>query len=83
MWIVVPILLTFSVNVDFYVIMDMSVSPTSSHIVVQLIILYIFDDISFFLAHRALHHPTLYKYHKVHHEYTTTITTAGLYSHIV
>jgi sterol desaturase/sphingolipid hydroxylase (fatty acid hydroxylase superfamily) len=42
----------------------------------------IVEDISFALAHRALHTPFLYKHiHKQHHSYTATISIAALYTH--
>jgi sterol desaturase/sphingolipid hydroxylase (fatty acid hydroxylase superfamily) len=43
----------------------------------------IFEDIIFFSSHWLLHQPFLYKFHKVHHEYTTTVSIAGLHSHFI
>lgn len=48
-----------------------------------MLMMHFFEDLFFFSAHWALHQPLLYKYHKVHHEYTTTVSVTGLYSHIV
>eukprot|EP01083_Nonionella_stella_P056684 149133_1 len=41
--------------------------------------IYLFD-ILFHLSHAALHHPFLYKYHKLHHEYKETVSWAGTWT---
>eukprot|EP01084_Bolivina_argentea_P279215 477326_1 len=41
--------------------------------------IYVFD-IMFYLTHRMLHHPLLYKYHKQHHEFKTSISWTSAYS---
>jgi sterol desaturase/sphingolipid hydroxylase (fatty acid hydroxylase superfamily) len=40
------------------------------------------DDFLFYLSHRLLHDPRIYKHiHKKHHEYKTTIGIAAIYAH--
>ena len=40
-------------------------------------------DIFFYFSHRLLHIPALYKHHKLHHEYKTTICWTATWSSIV
>jgi sterol desaturase/sphingolipid hydroxylase (fatty acid hydroxylase superfamily) len=42
----------------------------------------VFEDFYFFWSHWAFHHPLLYRFHKVHHEYTITVSTAGFHFHL-
>jgi sterol desaturase/sphingolipid hydroxylase (fatty acid hydroxylase superfamily) len=39
------------------------------------------DDVFFYCAHRALHHPRLYWLHKPHHAWTHTVSIAVLHLH--
>lgn len=41
------------------------------------------EDFTFFWSHWAFHHPLLYKFHKIHHEYNITVSTAGLHFHFL
>jgi sterol desaturase/sphingolipid hydroxylase (fatty acid hydroxylase superfamily) len=38
------------------------------------------EEVLFYVAHRSLHHPSLYFLHKRHHEYKSTISLAYIYS---
>lgn len=84
LFLVAPFLLVVALNLDFYIDMDISRVPSFlNEVLPQFLIMHCFEDLFFFTSHWLLHQPFLYKYHKVHHEYTTTISTAGLYSHLV
>lgn len=82
-FIVTPILIFISTKTDFYIVMDVFSVPTMIQLLPQLVIMHILEDLMFFSAHWLLHQPFLYKFHKIHHEYTTTVSIAGLHSHIV
>lgn len=43
----------------------------------------IIEDFIFFSFHILLHQPYFYKFHKIHHEYTTSVAVAGLHFHVV
>lgn len=59
-------------------------APALSTIVKQIIGAWYFNEITFYLAHRLLHHPAIYKYvHKQHHEFKATISLASEYAHPV
>jgi sterol desaturase/sphingolipid hydroxylase (fatty acid hydroxylase superfamily) len=84
LWVVTPILFIGALSLDFYVDMDVNRIPSFfNEVFPQMVIMHILEDLFFFTSHWLLHQPFLYKYHKIHHEYTTTVTTAGLYSHLV
>ena len=40
----------------------------------------IIGDLCFYITHRLLHHPYLYKYHQKHHEFIVPYSLTGLYS---
>ena len=41
------------------------------------------EDFTFYWGHRILHLPKLYRFHKIHHEFTNTTSIAVLYCHPV
>ena len=41
------------------------------------------EDFTFFTFHYLMHQPILYPFHKVHHEYSTTVSIAGLHFHVI
>ncbi|KAK2465971.1 hypothetical protein APHAL10511_001612 [Amanita phalloides] len=48
----------------------------------QIALFFIFEDFFHFLAHQALHTPTLYKHiHKLHHKYSAPFGLAAEYAH--
>jgi plant 4alpha-monomethylsterol monooxygenase len=80
---VTPILLLIDAAMKFNVNMDFENPPTFMEMLPHFIVFQIMEDIMFFVSHRLLHTPTLYRFHKVHHEYTTSVSIAGLHSHVV
>lgn len=80
---VAPFLLYLDVTFNFHVIMEKEKAPTFIQMIPYFIIFQIMEDIMFFGAHRLLHFPFFYKFHKVHHEYKITVTIAALHSHII
>lgn len=45
---------------------------------------FLLNDWGFYLTHRALHHPALYRrFHKQHHRFTGTVSFAAEYAHPV
>lgn len=63
--------------------MDSSNRLDIQWILLQFFIMILIEDFVFFTTHYALHKPSLYKYHKIHHEYTTSISLAGLHFHYI
>jgi sterol desaturase/sphingolipid hydroxylase (fatty acid hydroxylase superfamily) len=56
--------------------------PDHLEIMFHIMCFMIIEDTSFYWLHRALHTKLLYsRIHKKHHEYSTTIAIASLYSH--
>ncbi|RDW67448.1 sterol desaturase family protein [Aspergillus mulundensis] len=61
-----------------------STLPSTATMAKHILLSIILQDIIFYHAHRALHHPRIYKHiHKKHHEFTTPIALAALYAHPV
>ena len=67
----------------FNIIMDMSLSPSFLEMLPQFIIMFFVEDLFFFTAHIICHTSALYVYHKVHHEYATSVSIAGLHFHVL
>lgn len=63
--------------------MDPNLAPFLTGLLPQILLMMLIEDFIFFTFHRLLHTPTLYKYHKVHHEFNTTVSIAGLHFHVV
>ena len=59
--------------------MDPAKTPTFSQMAVQYLIMIICEDAAAFTSHYLMHTPKLYRFHKVHHEYSTSIVLAGLH----
>jgi hypothetical protein len=58
--------------------------PEMKDLVVTFITAYLFNDIGFYLTHRAFHTKTLYRmFHKQHHEFQGTISIGELPSRIL
>ncbi len=51
--------------------------------IAQFAIMIFFEDLFFFIFHCLLHQPILYRFHKLHHEYKTTINLAGFHFDLV
>jgi sterol desaturase/sphingolipid hydroxylase (fatty acid hydroxylase superfamily) len=49
----------------------------------QMFIGLLLFETAFYFGHRALHHPSLYKYHKDHHSFYTTVVLSGKLFHPV
>lgn len=67
----------------FNTVMDMDKTPTILWVLPQIYIMMLVEDFFFFTSHLLLHQPLLYKFHKFHHEYKTTVSIAGLHFHPV
>lgn len=58
--------------------------PDLKTIIIQILFFLIVEDLSFYLMHRLMHHPAIYKYfHKVHHEHKFVIGIVSEYTHPV
>ena len=58
--------------------------PSAWTLAWQILFCVYVEDVGFSIAHRLLHTPFLYKYvHKVHHQYTQTISIAAIHTHPV
>lgn len=56
--------------------------PESSEVIWQIVFFMIVEDTCFYWTHRLMHTPYFYKrFHKQHHEYSTTIGLAAEYAH--
>ncbi len=54
--------------------------PTVTVVMLQLVGLIFVEEVLFYCAHRALHHPTLYVlFHKQHHEFTAPLAVSARY----
>ena len=76
-----PLLMYLDSLIEFKKIVDMSQTPTFLEMLPQLLVMLFMEDFFFFSTHWMLHSKALYKYHKIHHEHTTTTTLASLHSH--
>jgi sterol desaturase/sphingolipid hydroxylase (fatty acid hydroxylase superfamily) len=47
----------------------------------QLLLLYIFSDLVFYIMHYIFHSKYLYKYHQVHHHYKDPVAITTFYAH--
>jgi sterol desaturase/sphingolipid hydroxylase (fatty acid hydroxylase superfamily) len=47
----------------------------------QISVFLLAQELTFYWAHRIIHHPKLYWIHKQHHEYNVTISLAAQYAH--
>jgi sterol desaturase/sphingolipid hydroxylase (fatty acid hydroxylase superfamily) len=58
--------------------------PTHWEIIKFFAIAIVIDDFLYMLIHRLFHEvPSLYRYHKVHHEYESVFAYMNLYAHPV
>ena len=56
--------------------------PTASVLMASVFFCMICEDFTFYWMHRLLHKPCLYPYvHKMHHQFTQTVSIAAEYSH--
>lgn len=76
-----PILLLVDANINFKILMNPEDTPTYTLIILQFTAMTIGEDLMFYISHRLLHTSMLYKIHKIHHEYTTTVSIAAIHSH--
>ena len=64
--------------------MDGSMMPTFLKFVGQIFLCMLIDDTLFYWSHRALHHPSIYRYiHKKHHMFKKPCAIATEYCHPV
>ena len=78
-----PVNLFIATKINFKVDMNIDTAPSLNWMLPQFVIMMLVEDFMFFTFHRLLHHPLFYKYHKIHHEFTTTVAIAGLHFHIL
>merc|ERR1740123_1184813 len=58
--------------------------PTPGVLAMSVFFCMLCEDFTFYWAHRLLHHPRLYPHiHKMHHQYTQTVSIAAEYCHPV
>lgn len=58
--------------------------PTFKWVLVEGTVFALVEEIGFYYTHRLSHHPALYKhFHKIHHEWTASISIIAVYSHPV
>jgi len=60
-------------------VMDLNQTPPFGQLATQFLIILFFEDLFLFMFHWLLHHPLLYRFHKLHHEYKTTVNLAGFH----
>ena len=56
--------------------------PSNLEIISQVLVWILIDDAAFYFGHRLLHDKKFYPLiHKIHHEYTNTISLCAIYCH--
>lgn len=56
--------------------------PTSIQNVQDLLLMVVLHELGFYMTHKMMHiYPSLYKYHKIHHEYKMNTTIASQHNH--
>ena len=50
-------------------------------IAIKTFLMIVISDFIFTFAHYSFHHPYLYKYHKIHHEWTAPVAVRSIYAH--
>jgi methylsterol monooxygenase len=69
------------VNIDFQTVMDPNKRAGIQWILLQFFLMMLMEDFVFFSTHYIAHISFLYKFHKIHHEYTTSVSIAGMHFH--
>lgn len=65
-------------------IIDMNATPSIWIMLQSIAVMLVLDDLFSFITHGLFHIGPLYTYfHKLHHEYNTTVAIASLHTHIV
>ena len=77
----IPANLWIDSQVSFKLTISPSKTPPLSTVIPQILLMMFLEDLFFLSFHWLLHQPQLYKYHKVHHEFSTTVSIAGLHFH--
>lgn len=57
--------------------------PTTLENAGQLLVILLFHELGFYWTHRIMHWPSLYRFHKVHHEYKDNNVLASTHNHWV
>ena len=68
-------------SIDFKFVMDPAQEPPVTTMLWQFVVMFVAQEVGFYLVHRTVHHPSLYWIHKKHHNYYSTITLAAQYCH--
>jgi methylsterol monooxygenase len=63
-------------------ITDVHILPHFHVVLIESYLCLLIHEITFYVSHRILHHKIFYKrFHKIHHEWTTSVATVALYCH--
>ena len=57
--------------------------PTHWQLVKAIALAMVADDFLYMWIHRAMHYPSLYRFHKMHHEYDSVMSYMAQYCHPV
>lgn len=57
--------------------------PTHWQLVKAIALAMVADDFLYMWIHRVMHHPSLYRFHKMHHEYDSVMSYMAQYCHPV
>jgi sterol desaturase/sphingolipid hydroxylase (fatty acid hydroxylase superfamily) len=80
--VILPAFLYLDTLLGVKVRMDIESYPGPFEIISQILIWMVIEDFFFYWGHRILHTKFMYqKIHKIHHEYTNTVSTAAEYTH--
>ena len=72
----------FKKDSTFFLQTDDGHWPSTGKIIRDLFLMVVIQDFAAYVAHKAMHiYPTLYKFHKAHHEYKINITLATQHFH--
>ena len=77
-----PVIVMMAPLIDYFELRSESLNQQEWWIILfKFVLMIIISDFIFTFAHYAFHHPKLYKYHKIHHEWIAPVAVRAIYAH--